>query len=237
MKVRNLKHQKGFTIVELMIALSVLSLILVAASAVMIQVGSLYTKGVNSADLQNTNRNILDDVATSIQFSGSKPMPCADAGCTKTFDGGNLQESVFCINDVRYSYVLNREQGTDPHATDSSDAYTPHVLWRDTIDNGAACTPLDLENATVDSDGNEPGVASGHPSNGYDMVQDHMRLTAFTVTENPAGSGVYDLNVAMAYGDDDLLTNNGTTWACKGDVGTQYCALSDIQETVDLRVN
>ncbi len=46
MSMKSLKSTRGFTIVELMIALTVLSTILVMATVIMINIGVLYSKGV-----------------------------------------------------------------------------------------------------------------------------------------------------------------------------------------------
>jgi prepilin-type N-terminal cleavage/methylation domain-containing protein len=226
MKITNLKSTAGFTIVELMIALSVLSVLLVAASVVMIQVGSLYTKGVNAANLQTVNRNIVSDLSTTIQFSGASPASCVVAEgspgpCTEYSDGGNYKVTVFCIDNIRYSYVLDREMGNDPYPAPG--LQTNHVLWRDTLANGEACSPLDLSVA---------GKPTGSSADGYDMVPAHMRLINFSVTEGT--DGLYTIDVAMAYGDSDLVNASNNT--CNTGPGTQYCSNSDITTTVGRRV-
>lgn len=220
---------KGFTIVELMIALSVLSTILVMATAIMVQIGNLYSKGLNSANLQNTNRNIISDVSSALQFSGNPPLPCTETPTTCYADTHSGMYA-FCIGTTRYSYVLNRELGNDNGVT------TTHVLWRDTMSSNSACTPLDLSQPDPTA---VAGDVDGIPNstNGYEMMPEHMRLTKFKVVESPSGSGFYSVDVWMAFGDSDLVNTAADGSAtCNSGAGTQYCALSNISQTVIRRI-
>ncbi len=231
MRYKRLKSNQGFTIVELMIALTIISVILVMATTIMIQIGSIYTKGVNQAYLQDAARNIMTDLSSTLQFSGTTPYP---ASCSATVCFANSLPNSggpyysFCIGNVRYSYVLNRETGVDP-----GNATTPpsHILWRDTMTNNANCNPLNLYSAS-----NPLTDAADPAGKGYDMIPPHMRLTKFTVSET--GNGVYTLNVWVAYGDSDLVTTNLSTGnsTCKGGAGTQFCAVSQLSNTVLKRI-
>ncbi len=229
-----------------MIALSVLSTILVMSTVILIQIGGLYSKGVNSANLQNANRSVMSDLSGTIQLSGVAPGPCSATAVTcytspdpadmtpahqnpVTYNGVPIY--AYCINTIRYSYVLNREQGTD-----SSNVVTPHVLWRDTITSPASCWPLNISQNAVTADDAADG--SGQPSKGYNLVPDHVRLTRLKVIESPANSGIHAIDVWMAYGDNDLVHTDSTGHnICEGGKGTQFCAISHLSTTVTRRVN
>lgn len=89
--------EKGFTLIELMIAATVFSVILVIVSAGIIQVSKSFYKGVTMTKTQEVSRTILDDVSRAIQYNSglvSKPIMAND-----TVQG-------FCVGDRRYSYVL-----------------------------------------------------------------------------------------------------------------------------------
>ncbi len=235
--------QQGFTIVELMIALSVLSTILVMSTIVLIQIGSLYTKGVNGANLQNTTRTIMADVAASLQFSGNQPPSCTSLdgitcyatvpGSPRTVGAGPTAMTVYsyCIDTTRYSYVLNRELGDDTTAP-GGDAQTAHVLWRDTMkDSNDVCKPLDLT-ADIPSDAQSAG--------GYEMMSNHMRLTRFNIP--PPSGNVYTIDVWTAFGDSDLVNTQPSSdptpglSTCNGGAGTQFCATSMITTSITRRV-
>jgi prepilin-type N-terminal cleavage/methylation domain-containing protein len=252
MKMTRLRSEKGFTIVELMIALTVLSTILVIATVLMIQIGSLYSKGVNAASLQNANRAVQTDVSSALQFSGNNPHSCTVTAVTcfaSSQNFGGVTVYAFCIDTTRYSYVLGRELGDDPNASPA--ITTNHVLWRDIMSSSGTCQPLNLTVSGTPTD----AASSG---DGYEMVPEHVRLNTFRVVETPANSGVFSTNVAMAFGDSDLLCDSGTAGDCASTVhdsvhqghilspagvincraaeGQQYCATSSLSRDVVRRI-
>lgn len=87
--------QGGFTIVELMIATTVFSVILLIATIGMLTIGRSYYKGITSAAVQNTARAIADDVGQSIQFGGGTPIDDVTGG-------------IYCVGGRLYEYRLNQ---------------------------------------------------------------------------------------------------------------------------------
>ena len=232
-KIKTDSNNKGFTIVELMIALTILSTLLVIATMVLMQISRIYTKGVNMANLQNATRTISGDLSSSLQFSGSAPAPCtaSDASAlttcyvNKSNYGGTIVFS-YCINTTRYSYVINKQLGKDA----ITNATTSHVLWRDTMPASGACPTLDI---TV------PGRPTGSGADGFEMAPDHTRLNRFYINQSPADSGIYTVQIWMAFGDDDLLVtpdSQGNT-NCNGNIGSQFCATSKITTAVTRRLD
>lgn len=236
MKMRKLGANRGFTVIELMIALSILSVILVTAASLMIRIGSLYSKGVNAANLQNANRNIISDITTTLEFSGSSPSGCAtDIGITCYTDKINAAGTdvyAYCIGTTRFSYVLNRKSGTTEAPGFSP---VPHVLWRDTMQTSGVCTPLDIVTKPTIGLETDPSTV---PNSGYDMVPANMRLTRFRIEQLPPNtSGIYKVDVWMAYGDSDLVQADGDGHVtCSGGPGNQYCSGANISTTVVRRV-
>src|SRR5579884_1902974 len=107
-KIKN--HQGGFTIVELMIALSILSTILIVSTAVLMQIGSIYTKGVNEANVQNATRTIVADLTATLQFSGFAPDNCVTTPTTCYSQSPAPSDLIhgpfaFCVGNTRYSYL------------------------------------------------------------------------------------------------------------------------------------
>jgi prepilin-type N-terminal cleavage/methylation domain-containing protein len=88
-------NSRGFTLVELMIATVIFSVILLLISAGMIQVGRLFYKGSTSVNTQEVARTILDDISQAIQFSGETvTLPTA------------VYPNRFCVGSRRYTYAL-----------------------------------------------------------------------------------------------------------------------------------
>lgn len=232
---------RGFTIVELMIALSVLSVLLITVTMILIQIGALYSKGVNAANLQTINRNIVADLSSQLQFSGTAPVGCtpqanpptcyADSvNDTGSIDGGGSWAATvysYCIGSTRYSYVLNHELGTDS----SNNQITRHVLWRDTLSPTATgCPALKILSQDAPTDASSQG-------DGYEVLSNHMRLTRFDIEPTSSSSGIYNIDVWMAFGDSDLVQTaaNGLA-SCRGGSGTQFCVPSNISTQVIGRV-
>lgn len=69
------KRQDGFTVVELMIATMVFSLILTIITTGVISFTLRYYKGVNSSTTQTTARSVLDTISQAIQFGTSTVRP------------------------------------------------------------------------------------------------------------------------------------------------------------------
>ena len=137
MKIKHttIRSTQGFTIVELMISLAALAIILTMGTVIITQIGALFVKGLNAANLQNTSRTIAADITGSIQFTTDKVVLCSDASqlncqaATGAPPTDTPAINSICVGSTRYSYILNSENGTD----DTTGKTTPHVLWRDTI--------------------------------------------------------------------------------------------------------
>ena len=214
---RNIKSSEaGFTIIELMIALTALSLILVMSTVIMMRLGDIYTKGVTMANLQNNTRNLSGDIASALQFTGSD-LKCQPEGC------GTGTTKAQCIGSTRFSYILNEPLGYDS----SNDTTNTHVLWKDTMTNSAKCEPLDLSLAVPKDDVSK--------DDGSELLQEHVRLSRFSIDEVPDESGKFRIEIWTAYGDDDLVLESPAL-ACRSDRGSDFCALSKISTTVIKRV-
>ncbi len=212
-------NQKGFTIVELMIATTIFSMVLLLCSFAIIHVGKLYYKGIITNRTQDVSRKIVDDISRSIQFGA--------AGADEIFwrEGEDTSANAgtvraLCLGSVRYSFTEERSLGT------GSDQ-TTHVLWKDRIPVGGDCTPLDISDSEPSDEGTE-------------LLSENMRVPELTV--NPNGD-TWDITVRIAYGADDELfennedENNPKYSICKGvNASGQFCAVSEFNTTVAKRL-
>lgn len=247
---RKLNNQQGFTIIELMVALSILSVLLVITTVTMIQIGKLYSKGVNAAAVQNAARNIVGDVSGALQFGGSTPYSCnvyhppattgsgSSANAAPTCAAGFIQKSApwgtsvniysYCIDTTRYSYSVDLQISENP-----SNGQTYHALWRDIMNNNSSCNPLDLTSQAAGGPADSATVAGS----GRELVPTHMTLTNFLVQETPTGSGLYALTIGLAYGDHDLQNIDASgNVTCGGGPGQEYCGTSVLQTILTRRL-
>jgi len=224
------KNQTGFTIIELMIALSVLSVLLIMSTVLLIQIGRIYNKGVNLANIQNTNRNVVHDIGSALEFGAQQPITGSETYLPSGGDAVTVHS--FCLDTTRYSYIIGQQEATSPDYHPSTGApQTYHVLWEDTMKTNDNCFPMDITKATPTD---PPDGVATKPGSGKELIPLRSRLSVFSVEENPGGSGIYQLDVIVAYGDNDLLNATGTN--CNGDVGQEYCATSKLSTVVTRRL-
>jgi prepilin-type N-terminal cleavage/methylation domain-containing protein len=73
-------RERGFTIIELMIATLVFSVILTVITVGVVSFTNSYYRGVNNSTTQNTARTILDTISQAIQFGSAPVTPTTAAG-------------------------------------------------------------------------------------------------------------------------------------------------------------
>ncbi len=232
-KPKTASNQKAFTIVELMIATAILSIILVLVTAMMISIGNLYYKGTSQASLQDNIRNITDEMSQDLQLNGSA-----------LITGANVNPALprsYCIGTTRYTYIVGLQISSSPGVGQSY-----HVLWRDNVPAG---TCPDIAQAVFDS----TSLPTADP--GTELIGPNSMLTGFTLT---TGASPFTLTISEAYGPPTLLCDTGTPgdcsaattnsnhiWnpnapvgeiICKGLSGTQFCATASLTTTVSERL-
>lgn len=218
-------RQEGFTIVELMIATLVFSMVLLVCSMAIVHIGRVYYKGMVMNRTQDISRKVVDDIVRSIQFGhSSQPI----YGTAQVYSGVEVKS--VCVNRVRFSYTTSRSLGDGPNQS-------RHVLWRDVDDNGN-CTPQDLTQAVPSS-----------ATVGIEMLGSNMRVSKDIVVTAPTnpGSDVWNVSVVIAYGDDNDFEPASPAspgvdaveafTICKGaESGGQFCAVSPYHTNVEKRL-
>lgn len=228
MKTLNKKTSSGFTIVELMIATTVFSVILLVTSAGVISIGRSYYRSLTTTRVQETARSVMDDVSRSLQFSDTD----AIANHLENPDGTATTIKARCFGPDRYTYVINQKVET---VTTGGSEQNMHALYRD-----RRATAAEHESTC------EPNVDF---TDGTELLGENMRLLKFYVSN----SNPFQVELKIAYGDDDLLTtydDNGNPLndgniseseaegtLCKfGIAGSNFCAVAGLETTVTSRV-
>lgn len=209
--------QSGFTLVELLIATVIFSIILLGGTSAIIQIGRMYYKGLLASQTQATARSVTEALSRPIQFSGS------DVRSDPPVDKSGIQTGAYCIGDQRFTYGLNA-QIDDSVSAYTADHKTPHALWQDTHDATLPCTSVDLISITSTTPGKE-------------LLGQRMRLGR---TFNVSGSNnVWTITAPIIYGDDDLVLPDGDNpTGCRGLAdGAQWCAVSNLTTNVFRRIN
>jgi type II secretory pathway pseudopilin PulG len=214
----------GFTIVELMIATLVFSVILLVVTYGVISFTKNYYKGVNSSTTQNTARNVIDAVSQAIE-TGQSTLSTSSAASS----GGTVD--TYCFGNTQFDYILNSELGVA----------TSDALVESPSSSSGGC-------ATITSPG----------SNGQELLGPHLRLLKFDIQKvnglAAASLPAYTITVQVAYGDNDQLCNSsatndctssgnsthledpGATDTCKPGTGSQFCDVTQLSTTVQMRI-
>lgn len=209
---RPAKPQGGFTLLELMIATSVFAVILLVVTAGILSFTRQYYKGVVSSTTQTTAREIMSEVVQTIQFGST----------IQTDLTGGAGVKGFCADNNLFSYKPDVQITDNGGVATQSQGY--HALIRSQLAGGcnSSATPLVMPNA------------AGLPSGQRELLGNHMRLSALEVSPVTVGGSLYRVHVRVVYGDDDLLTADHSK--CRGGIGSQFCAVSDLNTTVQKRL-
>lgn len=208
--------QSGFTIVELLIATTVFSTILLVATSGIIHIGKIYYRGVVTARTQETARSIIDDVSRSIQLGGT-------AALTNPATNGS-GVTVFCVGNVRYTFDIDKMY--------SSSSPNNHVLWVDQLTAyNAGCTHLNLNQANPSS--GDPNSDTAANNKARELLAHNMRVAQFEVIA--VTQSLASVRLKIIYGDDTSL--NAARDACLPiKDGGQFCAVSELEAYVKKRL-
>ena len=203
----------GFTIIELLVATLVFSVVLLLIAVGVLQFNHAYYSGITQTNTQDTARSILEQISQDIQFSGDQiTSPIANGGT----------EQGFCIGSDRYSYRLGWQLvDTAPNV---SMHQTSHALVKD---SPGLCGGMSAQNFS------NPLTAGSK-----ELLGPNMRLSKLSVTQVPGTTNLYTVDVRVVYGDDDLLTSpaTGSGTTCQVVSGAQFCAVSELSTVVQKRI-
>lgn len=245
-------HQRGFTIVELMIAMAVFQVVLMITLVSYMQISKFYTKSINAARLQQTAGNVVDEISRSIQNTGGlvassdlfSAVNAADPSGpqdrtntrnitvdTKTIDGNAF--SVLCVDSTRYFYRLSVVEPGDKMPNGSDARLGDHAFISETMVSPSAC-----------------GTPVGAPANYRVILGQNMSLVRFGVASTGTSASTFNIWIMAAYTSDiddidttyisPAATNVRPTTdsyvACKGGSTRQFCAVTNISTTVVRRI-
>lgn len=209
------KRQSGFTILELMIAAGVFSVILLIVAVGVISFTNRYYKGITTSKTQAAARSIMNTLVQSIQFGQNVILPTYNAGTT-TYG--------MCIDDTLYAYRLGQE------VIDNSPNSSKHQGYHGLVAMSGCSLPATLP-------------ASANLASGRELLGEHMRLNDLSIQQNGDLYTIH-LRVVYGEDDLLLqpLPGNVPAWSpaketCAGNqAGTQFCAVADLTTTVEKRL-
>ncbi|MFZ1249561.1 MAG: prepilin-type N-terminal cleavage/methylation domain-containing protein [Candidatus Saccharimonadales bacterium] len=209
--------QAGFTIVELMIATLIFSIILTLITVGVVSFTNHYYKTVHISTTQNTTRKIIDIISQAIQFGTSSVTPTDPA------------KDYFCAGGYVFLYDTNGVQFTDtagqrglymkPMETSICVPPTPPEL------TGGTQLLGDKMRITKVAVTEQPGSLYS-----VDVMVVYGEDDLFCLSDTPetCAVGAATVNSAVFY--------NNPNITCKTGIGSQFCAVSRLTASVQKRI-
>jgi prepilin-type N-terminal cleavage/methylation domain-containing protein len=200
--------QRGFTIIELLIATAIFSLVLVVFLTAFIKIGNMFYKGVSITNTQEIARTITDDISNDIRFSGTAPT---------VFPADAAGHGYFCIGQHRYQYNLGQQVGVGG---------TPFGLLREDIPSGA-CSLATPGQRPLELLGDRMQLNSINVDSCPNGLCSMSILVVFYGSDNsvlvsPSGS-------SPAYKAADATCSSGS-------LSSQYCATASYKSTISQKI-
>lgn len=95
-----MKQQRGFTLVELMIAAAFLGFIVTFATVAFVQINQAYNRGITVKRTQESTRDIIQEIATTIQAADY-----SDTGTSVVVIDTGTGPNYLCVGNVRYIWM------------------------------------------------------------------------------------------------------------------------------------
>lgn len=217
-----MNRNKAFTLIELMLAMSILSILLLSITMLVLQMGKLYTKGTSLKSLNQSAQIISRDVQNTINQSRIDMLKTVTVGANGS---GRL-----CTGNI--SYVWNIARDTAGNLTrnqySGADASREIRFIRVSDPNNLLCTitPPATTYPAINYANSREMLPSG---------QSNFAMYEFTVGRPPT-SLVYDQSlrwIVMKVGSTDPSDINASTAEClsgSGGLG-DYCAINIFEFT------
>lgn len=221
---------KGFTLIELMLAMSFISVLLLAIAMVIIQIGTTYNKGMTIKEVNQVSRDIASDIRRNVSAVGALDYA---TNYVTTPTGGRM-----CLGS--YSYIWNNTKALSPtldpnRARYQSDTRTVRLVR--VPDGGRIYCKKNLATGVLEN----RDIRTADTAASQELLQTGDRklgLNVFEILPPQASAGntdtnqqLYTLHYIIGSGEVDAMTTDMTS--CKG-VGTAgsdlaYCSVQEFR--------
>jgi prepilin-type N-terminal cleavage/methylation domain-containing protein len=202
--IHHAKRQKGFTIVELMIALAFVAFILIFATTAVIQVMQTYNKGVAIKQINQAGRTTLEALTRFLRT--------ADPGAVNV--AAVTSNNRACFGNVSYVWNLYNTPASTANRYDDGSSLT-FVRVNDAAN--AMCTP---------TAGVYPPVPKPQAA---DILSSNVWVMSVAISAPTVDAPLVDVSINLAVANDPAITAGNCTLG--GNTG-QFCATSNFSTTV-----
>ena len=226
----NQDDMKGFTIIELMLAMTFIAVLLVAVAMTTIQISNIYTKGITLREVNQAGRTLTDEfqrsIASSVPFDVTPKVDNSPATATSKYvkwaGGGRL-----CLGSYTYAWnygkALAGGVGAPPVLNKYATGSAPIRFVKVLDPNGGLCANLD---GVIDPDRASEVLASGD----RDLVLHDLKI-AKTESDASFGQSLYAISFVIGTNDrEQLVANDASCKAPAEGVGDEdYCSVNQFE--------
>ncbi|HWZ65542.1 MAG TPA: hypothetical protein VNX65_01955 [Patescibacteria group bacterium] len=201
----------GFTIVELMFALTFIGFIMLFTVSATVQIMRVYSKGVALKEINQSARNILEDISRVARNSDGSAITFLPA------------QNRICFGSV--SYVWNTQANT----INKYDDNTPVTMARAGDSSNSLCT---ITNPGVPNDP-QPHVTK---SSSTAILSNNVWVQNINLVQS-ADKNLVTISVRLSTTGSNQPTDNDPAlgMVCSGDINGRYCAVSTFSTSVEIR--
>lgn len=207
MSEKNKSKNSGFTIIELMIATSVFSIVLVVAASGILTIGRTYYKSLTSSRAQEAARSISNTIAETIKYNAQT------SNDDETTDTVGVPQAV-CFGYDRYSYIINSQVGSGAIG-----------LMYDRRAELNACSPI--------ASGGTELVPDNMRLLHFDISSVHSDTFRVNVKVAYGENDLFDPDLSTS----GLNLEQVQNASCRpGIAGSSFCSISELETTINKRV-
>ena len=217
-------NRKGFTLIELMLAMTFVSVLLLAIAMTVVQISHIYTRGLTLKEVNQAGRSLAIELKRGI--SQSAPFTVPGPKYVNQAWGGRL-----CVG--QYSYIWNYGATLNNATTDAnnSNVYTDgtKMSFIKVPDSAGAYCSITTPYPKIDNTNAVEMLASGDSS---------LVMQSFSITNNstdPAsGEAIYSISYSIGTNDQAALNPSYTSCKAPDQSGSDlnYCSINQFDIVV-----
>jgi type II secretory pathway pseudopilin PulG len=225
-------NKRGFTIIELMLAMGFVSVLLVAVAMTVIQVSNIYNRGITLKDVNQAGRSISSELSNSIAQTSSFSVDTGLPGSKyiRQAWGGRL-----CIGQYSYiwNYGVNLDINNPASLNNYSDTTRQIRFIRATDSSSTFCTAVA---------GIYPSVSSADAVELLDKGQHNLAIHSFNISALPSagdtktGQQLYSIQFLIGTNNQTAMQGSFDTTACRppSDINSDpsYCSINQFSLVV-----
>lgn len=218
-----MRHQRGFTLIELILASVFLSFVLLMAAYAFVQVNRAFNQGQTVKVIQETARIVMEDMARELSLAGDKQITIVDDDAAP----GNRR---LCIGELRYAWNegIYYDLATDP---------TPAQIKRAGQPDPENFSLIKETQGVTDCIGTLPIDWNGYIT---DLIPKRGSVLDIDITKINAAGGsnagqVYRLSLTLSTRTKDLVDDPANPAECDPTKGTTYCDIVHLETAVSVR--